>query len=145
MPSRTYASSITRFLLVGISNTTIGLICIWATTRLLGADSITANLLGYAVGISVSFTLNRRWTFSFRGNGCSALLRFLLVFGFAYLANLLTVLGLIGLSGRDSFWFQIYGAAPYSVLLFLGCRWYAFPATAGAQVAISVVDRPNLP
>jgi len=119
--------SFIRFLIVGVANTAVGLTVIWVTRNLLHAGNTLANTLGYVVGITVSFFLNRNWSFSFRGDRGRSLLRFLLVFAVAYAANLVTVLALVELTESDSFWYQVCGVAPYSMLFYLGCRWYAFP------------------
>jgi putative flippase GtrA len=124
-------ASLVKFLIVGVANTLVGLNTIWITKELMGFGQIGANITGYIVGITVSFFLNKRWTFSFRGEGATSLLRFLLVFAVSYSANLTTVLGLTEITGRDSFWWQVCGNAPYSALFYVGCRWYAFPATRG--------------
>jgi putative flippase GtrA len=120
-------NSLIRFLLVGAVNTIVGLAVIWFSHNILGASNITANVLGYAVGVCVSFVLNKRWTFRFRGAGLTALARFMVVFGSAYVANLVTVLILIRATGLDPFLCQVLGVIPYSTLFYAGSRWYAFP------------------
>jgi putative flippase GtrA len=119
-------ASVIKFFVVGVANTVTGLAVIWCARYVLGCGDALANISGYLAGILLSFCLNRRWTFSFSGNSGAALLRFLLVFALSYAANLASVLSLIALTGSHSFWFQVYGAVPYSVILFLGCRWYVF-------------------
>ena len=119
--------SFLRFILVGVANTLVGLGVIWCVKELLWRGNVVSNISGYVVGVTVSFILNKRWTFSFRGDSGAALIRFLTVVIISYVANLLTVLALVRVSGRDSFWFQVCGAVAYSSLFYLGCRWYAFP------------------
>ena len=119
--------SLIRFMLVGSVNTVVGLLFIWLAKELAGFRDVAANCTGYAVGLSVSFILNKQWTFRFRGRAGAALLRFLLVFSVAYATNLLTVLTLIKLTPIDSFWCQAVGILPYSSLFYLGCRRYVFP------------------
>jgi putative flippase GtrA len=116
-----------KFLLVGVANTAVGLAVIWSAKLFFGADDVAANGAGYAIGLTMSFLLNKRWTFSFRGDGRAALLRFAVVFGVAYSANLCTVVVLIKLTGLDPFWCQALGIIPYSSLFYLGSRRYAFP------------------
>jgi putative flippase GtrA len=120
-------ASLIKFLVVGVTNTAVGLSVIWGAKWLAGAGDVTANVAGYAVGMTFSFLLNKRWTFSFRGERCASLLRFLMVFAVAYVANLATVLGLIEVTGLDPFWCQALGTIPYSSLFYLGSRLYAFP------------------
>jgi putative flippase GtrA len=120
-----------KFLLVGAANTLMGLSVIWGMKEFTRASDATANVAGYAVGVTVSFLLNKRWTFGFRGERGASLLRFLIVFAVSYTVNLVTVLSLIEVSGLDSFWCQAFGVIPYSALFYLGCRWYAFPSVGG--------------
>src|SRR5690606_26011676 len=53
-----------RFVLVGAANTLTGLLAIYAMKFVLGFHDVLANLLGYAAGMSLSYWLNARWTFS---------------------------------------------------------------------------------
>ena len=123
-------NSLVRFLLVGVANTLVGLSVIWLTREVLGANDFESNLTGYIVAVVVSFVLNKRWSFTFRGDAGAALLRFILVFIAAYLANLMLVLTAIAISGNHSFWLQLLGVPAYVSLFYLGCRRYAFPAPA---------------
>jgi putative flippase GtrA len=122
-------SSLTRFLLVGAANTAVGLGVILAAKRWANLGDAAANLLGYGVGLAVSFTLNKKWTFRWSGRTPAALRRFLLVFAAAYAANLVTVLGLIR-AGVEGNWAQVCGVAPYTLVFYVGSRLYAFSPTA---------------
>jgi putative flippase GtrA len=114
-----------RYLVVGAGNTVAGLLVIYACKWLLGLGDITANIIGYAFGFSLSFVLNKHWTFGFRGAAAPALLRFLGVTLVAYLANIVTVLLLI-YAGLDSYAAQTAGILPYTILGYLGSRYFAF-------------------
>ena len=41
-----------RFLLVGLANTGIGLLCIWGAMRFLQLSVVAANLVGYGCGLA---------------------------------------------------------------------------------------------
>ena len=58
-----------RFLTVGVANTAIGLSSIFAAMRFLDMSEAAANALGYAIGVTLSFVVNRAWTF---GDGARA-------------------------------------------------------------------------
>lgn len=122
-----------RFLAVGCVNTVAGLSVIYAAKLFARADDVVANAAGYAVGLTVSFVLNKRWTFGFRGSTMAALPAFLAVFAVAYAANLATVLGLIEWAGVDAYWSQALGVAPYTAIFYLGSRRYVFNSRSGAQ------------
>lgn len=116
-----------RYLTVGIANTTVSLAVILFVKDVLKAETVPANASGYVVGFIVSFALNKRWTFRFRGRNLACIIRFSLTFCVSYLANLAVVLTLAGATGSDVFWWQLAGAVVYSGLFYLGCRVYVFP------------------
>jgi putative flippase GtrA len=128
----------TRFVTVGVLNTGLGLAAIFAAKALLGWGDLAANAFGYAVGLSISFVLNRAWTFRDRGRVAPALLRFLVAFGVAYLANLATVFGLRDGFGVDSYVAQAAGVVPYTALFFLVSRAFVF-----TQARPAVSSAPN--
>lgn len=115
-----------RFLAVGVANTAVGLGTTWALMGLAGLGEGPANAGGYAVGLTCSFLLNRRWTFAHEGAVLPALLRFLLVFGVAYLANLAAVLFAVRGLGVNPYLAQLFGIPPYTALFYLGSRHFAF-------------------
>ena len=129
--------SLIRFLLVGIANTAVGLSVIWIFRNLAGVGDVGSNAAGYIIGVLVSFTLNKRWSFSFRGDGLRAFGRFLLVFLVAYGANLTAVAAAIALAGHSSYWCQLAGVVPYTTLFYLGCRSFAFPQPAARTPPVS--------
>jgi putative flippase GtrA len=115
-----------RFAAVGVVNTAIGLTCIFAAKALLGWGDLSANAAGYAVGLVASFALNRSWTFRDHGRISPALLRFLIAFLVAYLANLAMVFALRDLAGVDAYVAQAAGIVPYTALFFLFSRALVF-------------------
>ena len=115
-----------RFLLVGVLNTCVGLSVIFAAMGLLGLAEAPANAVGYAVGLCVSFVLNKRWTFTHDGRALAAALRFLFAFAIAYGLNLATVLGAIAWFGLDPYLAQALGVPPYTISFFLLSRYVVF-------------------
>lgn len=115
-----------RFGVVGVANTLTGLLVIYAAKWLGGLGDVPANLLGYTVGVLLSFTLNSRWSFGYRGRILPAFVRFLAVLGVAYLANLAVVLACLRALRLDSYLAQAAGVVPYTVLFYLGSRLLAF-------------------
>jgi len=117
-----------RFLCVGVVNTMVGLAVIYACKYFGGFGDLAANATGYAVGLCVSFTLNRRWTFAHRGAVGPAALRFLTVAAIAYGMNLLTVMLCIHGWGMNSYLAQALGVPPYTLTSFFLSRLWAFRA-----------------
>jgi putative flippase GtrA len=121
-----------RYLTVGVANTIVGLSTIYLCIFALHADDVIANLVGYAVGITCSFLLNRRWTFSSTDAIAPQLARFLLVLTVAYLVNLGTVLALTKFLDMNRFLAQAVGTLPYTTVGYLGSRFFAFRSRAAA-------------
>lgn len=118
---------IAKFALVGCLNTMVGLSIIYALKWQFAFTDASANLSGYAIALTVSFWLNRNWTFRHTGPAWPAAIRFLSVFATAYLINLLTVLSLIQLWHVDGYIAQALGVPPYTAMFYLGSRYFAFP------------------
>ncbi len=123
---RVLATSGAKFLVVGFANTLVGLGAIWMAKWLLGAGDVLANVIGYGLGLALSFTLNRAWTFGYRGATPLALLRFLLVFAVAYMLNLSTVLAAIRFGHVDPYLAQAIGIVPYTAFGYLASRYFVF-------------------
>lgn len=122
MSSRTAA----KFVVVGLSNTLIGLGAIYALKAFLGLDDAFANFFGYCAALLWSFLLNRSWTFEHRGHEARAFARFIVVVAVAYVVNLLAVLHLVRDLQVNGYIAQALGIVPYSLLFYLGCKLYVF-------------------
>jgi putative flippase GtrA len=140
-----------RFATVGVVNTAVGMMVIYASQRL-GAGTVVANFCGYTVGLMVSFFLNRRWTFQHDGRRYATHLRFIAAFVVAYAANLGCVL-LAEKSGATGMLAQFAGIVPYTVTFYLLCRHIVFPnsspprpphARSSTPVGASTADGPTL-
>jgi putative flippase GtrA len=116
-----------RYVTVGAANTLAGLTAIFAAKSLAGLDDVTANLLGYALGIAIGFFLNRSWTFEYGGDTAGALARYLCVLLVAYSANLVTVLYAIDVLRINGYLAQAAGVVPYFLVGYVGSRLFAFP------------------
>jgi putative flippase GtrA len=126
-------SSVFLYLLIGVANTFAGLSIIYLGKWLFGLNDVIANMLGYGVGLVLSFTLNKRWTFRHIGPTIPAMGRFLMVVGVAYMANLLVVMYSINFLQFNSYFSQTLGVIPYTVIGYLGSRFYAFSGAASLQ------------
>jgi putative flippase GtrA len=118
-----------RFLVVGFANTLVGLLVIFACKWLLGMGDISSNAAGYGVGILIGFLLNRQWTFEHKGKLAPAFLRYLAVLASAYLINLTLVLYAINGLHLNTYLAQALGVVPYTVINYLGSRFFAFQKT----------------
>jgi putative flippase GtrA len=117
-----------RFAGVGIVNTTVGLSAIWAAMFWFKASPTLANAAGYAVGLVISFGLNRWWTFGSSARSAEQLPRFILVAALSYFINLGAVIVATSQFAVDAYLAQVLGVAMYTVASFFGCRWFVFAA-----------------
>lgn len=122
-----------RFGLVGLANTATSACIIFAAIHL-GAGDYLANAMGYAVGLCLSFVLNRGWTFRVTGAvRASELVRFGAVVGLSYLVNL-TVLTVMREHGfRESVVGQGAAMVAYTICFFVLSRRYVFRAGPAAK------------
>jgi putative flippase GtrA len=120
-----------RFAGVGIINTAVGLSVIWGVMFFFGAAPAPANAAGYAIGLGLSFVLNRSWTFGSRAASAEQLPRFMLVAALSYLVNLSVVMLAISQFSVNAYLAQLVGAAMYTVSFFFGCRCFVFAARRG--------------
>lgn len=120
------SSTFLRFVLVGISNTLIGMSIIYFAWRFLHLGDLFSNMLGYAVGFVWSYAMNRWWTFQHSGPVSQSLARFVLVCACAYCANLLVLFALRHEMGQASFLPHVAGMVVYTIMGYLGSRFFAF-------------------
>jgi putative flippase GtrA len=115
-----------RFLIVGIINTLVGLSIIYMNKWVFGLGDIISNIVGYSVGLTVSFNLNSKWTFKYSGKYVSAITKFMFVFIIAYSVNLITVMICIKVLHINSYLSQAIGVPPYTIIFYLGSKLFAF-------------------
>ena len=115
-----------RFVLVGLVNTAVGLLSIYAIIFFFNANPALANAIGYAIGLAVSFALNRLWTFGDTQSIVKVLPRYLTVAGISYLLNLCVVLIGTHYYGIGPYLIQLFGIAVYTPTMFIGCRLFVF-------------------
>ena len=97
-------------------------------------SDLAANLTGYAVGFCCSYGLNRLWTFADRGAVSRSLWRFALVCAVAYGANLMVLFAARGAMGPETFLPHVAGSITYTVVGYLGSRYFAFKKMSGIRL-----------
>lgn len=115
-----------RFGAVGLLNTIVGLTAIYSVLYFFRAGPIIANAIGYSIGVTLSFFLNRNWTFDQADTGHGKLPAFLLVAGLSYLCNLGAVAAGSYVFGLSPYLVQLFGMPTYTTAMFLGCRMFVF-------------------
>ena len=124
---------ILRFGAVGLVNTAIGLLAIYALMYFWGIDPAVANGVGYAIGLTVSFALNRIWTFNDKRSIQAVLPLYLTVAVLCYLSNLTVVLIGVKYFTMDPYLVQFFGISVYTTMMFLGCKWLVFRPVRGSR------------
>lgn len=119
-----------RFVLTGLANSAVGWAVIfgglWA-----GMSGLAANAAGYAVGLVLSFTLNRRFVFGMTGAVSGReVARFLIAFGIAYGANVAVLMLAQDIFGANSPLAQLPALGVYIVIFFLLSQRFVFRPTA---------------
>ena len=122
---------VARFLAAGVINTVVGFSVI-IVLMLMGIDAITSNIAGYAIGLLLSFTLNRQFVFLAHGKVSREFATFLVAFGVSFGANLACLQLLITRLAVSPFAAQVVAAAVYSCLMFVICRYFVFSADGKA-------------
>jgi putative flippase GtrA len=123
------AGTAVRFALVGLANTAVGFGVIMALQFGLHAPPHLANAGGYAVGIVLSFTLNRRFTFADQGRLGPSAARFATAAFAAFVLNqavLSLATGWFGHGGAAAVTAQAVAAISYTGMLFVLCRLWVF-------------------
>ena len=113
-----------RYGVVGLLNTVIGLSVIWGLMRA-GLAPVPANMLGYAAGLTISFFLNRTWTFR-APIAPGQIGRYLVAFVLSYGLNLLILTCALYLWRGDGYLAQLVAVGAYTVAFFLLCRTFVF-------------------
>ena len=116
---------IVRFVLAGIINTAVGqsvtILCFFVLGNI-----FTANIIGYSVGLSISYFLNSRWVFGrSRHLQWLSLFRFVLVVLVSFLINIALIYGLVRL-GCPYVFAQLSGAGAYTLTSFLLFKLWVF-------------------
>jgi putative flippase GtrA len=118
--------SFRRYLVVGLLNTSMTLLIIYSVKWFLDFGDVSSNLIGYIVGLIFSFFLNNKWTFRSNKYSHFIYIKFALIFILAYFSNLLVVIICIDLIGLDSYFSHALGVPAYTVVGYLGNRYYVF-------------------
>lgn len=110
------------YALIGIVNTALTATIIFGLMAM-DVSPVASNAAGYGAGLLASFTLNSRLTFQVRANK-GMLIRFLIVSGIAYLANLITVLAVLKWLELKQI-AQIAGMPVYTIVGYLANKYWA--------------------
>lgn len=118
---------IIRFATAGVINTITGFGTIFVLMYH-GVSPVVSNILGYIVGITLSFFLNSLYTFNSRPNILRQMPKFLLSVFVSYLLNFLCLVFFIYTLKVDKYISQIFAGAVYTVSGYVLMRNFVFRA-----------------
>jgi putative flippase GtrA len=115
-----------RFLLVGGLNTVLGYAVIFGCMYLGGLSPETSNVLGYGVGLTTSYALNRTFTFGSRQRVGREATKFFVVFLGAYALNFVVLLLLVRGAELHAGASQLLAGIVYLAAFYLLSRQFVF-------------------
>ncbi len=123
------ARQLLSFAAVGLAATAAHYVVLVTLVELIGMGPIPATTCGYAVGITVSYVLNRRYTFAARG-GLRQFAKFATLYLVGAVLNGAVMSGLMKV-GIWYLWAQIGATALVMSWNFLGARYLVFRDRGG--------------
>ncbi len=117
-----------KFGLVGVSNTLIAYGVFTLLEEVFGVWYIAASGIGFAVGATNGFLLNRSWTFRGHGAGNDAALRWVVVQGCGLLLDLILIAAFVAGAGLNKLLGQAFATAIVVVITFFVNRRWTFRA-----------------
>jgi len=119
------ARQIIKYGLVGIMSNLVGYLCYLLITNW-GMEIKMAMTLVYAVGASVGFFGNRKWTFAHGGNSTKAALSYVLAHLSGYLLNFTILLIFADHLGYAHQWVQAVAIFIVAGFLFMVFKYFVF-------------------
>lgn len=117
-----------KFGIVGVSNTLIAYGVFILLEEVFGVWYIAASGIGFAVGATNGFLLNRSWTFRGHGTGNDAALRWVVVQGCGLLLDLVLIAAFVAGAGLNKLVGQAFATAIVVVITFFVNRRWTFRA-----------------
>lgn len=120
------STQLLRFIIVGILNTIIGLSVIYLCIYL-GFNNYLSNIIGYMVGLSISFVLSKYYVFNTQNNNqifYKQFIKFILIFIIAYSINIIVLF--IALNYMTSYTAQFIAMVAYTVINFILNKYVTF-------------------
>jgi putative flippase GtrA len=109
----------------------------------MGMGHKTAVSLLFAVGVTQTFFLNKRWTFAHRGYGPDSYARYWAAYGMAYVLNLANLVLFVDLLGYNHQIVQGLLVIGIAALLFLVQKFWVFREVApGTDAEPGQIARP---
>ncbi len=118
-------SKFIRYLIVGVINTIIGYGVIFILMTIHVMPEI-ANIIGYMIGIIVSYILNKLYTFKTKNKSKKEFLTFILCMICSYMINLIILIILYRYCGIDKYIATIIAGIFYTLSGYIFSKYFAF-------------------
>ena len=119
-------SSLSRYMRVGIANSTLGYGVIFSCMDLFGLSPELSNAVGYTFGLIASYFMNRYYTFRSTNQKSTEFFRFAIVFLIAYTINLAVLIVLVRGLTTDPHLSQVIASLFYIGTAYVLSKHYAF-------------------
>lgn len=116
---------ISRFIFVGILNTIVGYGAYFILLYL-NMYYILALLISSVIGIAHSFIWNKKWTFKSKGDVRKESIRFISVYGIAFLINIVILALFVEKLMLDPKIGQIFALCIVTLISFFGHKYWSF-------------------
>ncbi|MEM3845541.1 MAG: GtrA family protein [Candidatus Parvarchaeota archaeon] len=114
-----------KYLLVGLMNTIVGYGIIFSLMYV-GVSPEVSNIIGYAIGITVSYVLNKIYTFKSKAHPKKEFPKFVASLLAAYGLNFVTLVICVRILHINAYVSQIISGAVYTLSGFVFVRYFAF-------------------
>ncbi|MEM3886806.1 MAG: GtrA family protein [Candidatus Methanomethylicia archaeon] len=114
-----------KYLLVGLMNTIVGYGIIFSLMYI-GVSPEVSNIIGYAIGITVSYVLNKIYTFKSKAHPKKEFPKFIASLLAAYGLNFVTLIICVRILHINAYVSQIISGAVYTLSGFLFVKYFAF-------------------
>ena len=119
---------LTRYALVGLA-VNLAIYMLYLLVTKFGMGHKTAMTALYVLGVLLTFTFNRNWSFSHDGEIPAALVRFIVAYLSGYLINIAILFWLVDVRGLPHQWVQGVMIFSLAVYLFLLQKLWVFRAS----------------
>ena len=115
-----------RYIITGIATNATGLGIFYLLVEAAGLDPMVVISVSYIFAISLSFMLNKRWSFSHSGKFAAPAFRYLASYFVCYILNMLALGFFSGQKGFSPVFVQSVAVVVAALFLFLAQKFWVF-------------------
>lgn len=127
-------STFKRYVLFGLASNFL-IYCVYLSITAFGMEHKLAMTILYLIGTFISYLGNKTWTFRYKGKISTSFIKFISLYLFGYLINLLLLFYFVDLLNYPHQLVQIIAVIFLAVLLFFLSRFFVFPSLESDEKA----------